>query len=142
MATQTVDVGQASWVSARSALPPAAGSVSLVRVWFWLAGGAGGVKVGLPVRMKAPAVPPVVPSPLIMHWVVEGQSTWDNEDTDPDGDTSVAGKRSMDQELPDPLTDPVRTTGPTGPPATTVLPEIPMLPVPMAIQVADERTTH
>ena len=44
----------------------------------------------------------------------------------------------MDHVLADPVTDPVRTTGPTVPPGPTLLPVVnPVLPVPMAIQ-ADE----
>ena len=90
-----------------------------MRVWFWLAGGAGGVKVGLPVSTTAPVVPPEVPTPLITHWAVEGQDTCESEDMDPVGVVSAAGKLSIDHELPPALIDPVRTSGPTDPPGPT-----------------------
>ncbi len=65
--------------------------MSWVSVWFWLAGRAGGVKVGLPVSMKAPVVKKVVPTPLTTHWSVEGHATWETEATDPHGVTRAAG---------------------------------------------------
>ena len=139
MAAQTLDDGQASPDSWEIGFPPASGSASWVRVWFWLAGGAGGVKVGLPVTTTAPVVPLEVPTPLITHWAVEGHDTCESEDMDPVGAVSAAGKLSIDHELPPALIDPVRTSGPTVPPGPTTPADVdPVLPVPMAMQAVED----
>ena len=114
-----------------------------MRVWFWLAGGAGGVKVGLPLITMAPVAPPAVPTPLNTHWVLEGQATCESEDIDPVGAVSAAGKLSIDHALPPPLSDPVRTSGPTDPPGPTTPADVdPVLPVPIAMQALEDAQAH
>jgi len=144
MAAQVVDDGHASSDTWEIGFPPARGSVSWVRVWFWLAGGAGGVKVGLPLSTTAPVAPLAVPTPLNMHWVLEGQATRESEDIDPVGAVSAAGKLSIDHALPPPLSDPVRTSGPTAPPGPTTPADVdPVLPVPIAMQaLGDAQATR